>query len=163
MRSLACATFNSTSIHPLTKLDRFPNCHAPVRHPKPPRVAGQWLGASREKHMDWRCPSCNESVPATFDLCWNCGQPEQTKNPRTTVAASESSVQQNPTNARALRRCFRWLLMFLTGAAALDLLFHGITRFSILVGIQLLLAPLLSILFIYLFGTTTHEPGSPCR
>ena len=22
---------------------------------------------------DWPCPSCNESNPATFDLCWSCG------------------------------------------------------------------------------------------
>lgn len=22
---------------------------------------------------DWSCPTCGESVPATFDLCWNCG------------------------------------------------------------------------------------------
>ena len=21
---------------------------------------------------DWHCTSCNESVPASFDLCWNC-------------------------------------------------------------------------------------------
>jgi predicted amidophosphoribosyltransferase len=24
---------------------------------------------------DWPCPACGESVPATFDLCWNCGRP----------------------------------------------------------------------------------------
>ena len=23
--------------------------------------------------LDWSCPSCNESNPATFDLCWSCG------------------------------------------------------------------------------------------
>ncbi|HSV14575.1 MAG TPA: methyltransferase domain-containing protein [Tepidisphaeraceae bacterium] len=23
--------------------------------------------------VDWKCPSCRESNPANFDLCWNCG------------------------------------------------------------------------------------------
>jgi hypothetical protein len=23
---------------------------------------------------DWTCPRCDENVPQTFDLCWNCGQ-----------------------------------------------------------------------------------------
>lgn len=22
---------------------------------------------------DWSCPKCKESVPASFDSCWNCG------------------------------------------------------------------------------------------
>lgn len=26
---------------------------------------------------DWTCPKCKESVPGTFDSCWNC----QTANP----------------------------------------------------------------------------------
>ena len=21
---------------------------------------------------DWKCPSCNETVPSTFNQCWNC-------------------------------------------------------------------------------------------
>ena len=23
---------------------------------------------------EWRCPDCEETVPDTFDLCWNCGK-----------------------------------------------------------------------------------------
>jgi hypothetical protein len=116
--------------------------------------------------MDWRCPSCAESVPATFDLCWNCGRPEHNSDPPTTAENRESTEHANhrqPANVRVLRRSFRYLLIFFSCAAVIDLLYHGITRFSILVGIQLLLAPLLSILFIYLFGTTTPESGTPCR
>lgn len=26
---------------------------------------------------DWTCPACKESVPATFDVCWNCGEPRE--------------------------------------------------------------------------------------
>lgn len=116
--------------------------------------------------MDWRCPSCAESVPTTFDLCWNCGRPEHNSGPPTTAGSRESTDHANhrhPANVRVLRRSFRCLLIFFSCAAVIDLLYHGITRFSILVGIQLLLAPLLSILFIYLFGTTTSESGTPCR
>ena len=24
---------------------------------------------------DWKCASCGEEVPGTFDTCWNCGAP----------------------------------------------------------------------------------------
>ena len=166
MRLLACVTSNSTSMQPLTKLDRFPNCNAPPCRPQWSQLADRQAGISREKNMDWRCPSCAESVPTTFDMCWNCGRPEHNSGPSTTAsnrASTEGANYKHPANIRALRRCFRCLLIFFSCAAVIDLLYHGITRFSILVGIQLLIAPLLSILFIYLFGTTTPESGTPCR
>jgi hypothetical protein len=31
------------------------------------------LGPEAEAGPEWACPACNESNPATFDLCWNCG------------------------------------------------------------------------------------------
>ena len=89
--------------------------------------------------MDWCCPSCAESVPATFDMCWNCGRPEHNSGPSTTAsnrASTEGANYKHPANIRALRRCFRCLLIFFSCAAVIDLLYHGITRFSILVGIQ---------------------------
>ena len=166
MRLHACVTSNSTSMQPPTKLDRFPNCNAPPCRPQWSQLADRRAGMSQEKNMDWRCPSCAEAVPATFDMCWNCGRPEHNSGPPATISSQVSTDRENykyPENIRVLRRCFRCLLIFFSCAAVIDLLYHGITRFSILVGIQLLIAPLLSILFIYLFGTTTPESGTPCR
>ena len=27
---------------------------------------------------DWKCETCGENVPGTFDQCWNCSNPELT-------------------------------------------------------------------------------------
>ena len=165
-RLLACGTSNSASMKPLTKLDRFPKCNTPPRRPQPSQVFDRRSRAAREKNMDWCCPSCAESVPATFDLCWNCGRPGHNGDSTTNYSnrgSAEYTPPTPPANVAVLRRRFRCLLLSFSCAALVDLLYHGITRFTILVGIQLLLAPLLSILFIYLFGTTTPESGTPCR
>jgi len=29
-------------------------------------------GKDTEKRSTWICPKCSESVPSTFDRCWNC-------------------------------------------------------------------------------------------
>jgi hypothetical protein len=26
-----------------------------------------------DDHSNWRCPSCAEDNPGTFDICWQCG------------------------------------------------------------------------------------------
>ena len=28
----------------------------------------------QNESADWVCKSCSETVPGTFDTCWNCGQ-----------------------------------------------------------------------------------------
>lgn len=41
------------------------------------------LSTETTNSPDWLCPACNESVPATFDLCWSCGaaHPDRTSSP----------------------------------------------------------------------------------
>ncbi len=29
-------------------------------------------GRSKEPGSDWICPQCRETVPSSFDSCWNC-------------------------------------------------------------------------------------------
>lgn len=31
------------------------------------------FGAPPADSPDWTCPSCNETSPGTFDVCWSCG------------------------------------------------------------------------------------------
>ncbi len=36
-----------------------------------PQTIGE-PGTGKNKPTEWRCPSCGETVPNNFDLCWNC-------------------------------------------------------------------------------------------
>lgn len=47
----------------ITDDDRYAEAAALIdEFQKAPPVTGE----------DWTCPECKESVPATFDSCWNC-------------------------------------------------------------------------------------------
>jgi hypothetical protein len=37
-------------------------------------------GESDAKSGEWECPACGETVPADFDVCWNCNSEQDTGN-----------------------------------------------------------------------------------
>ncbi|MEZ5564508.1 MAG: DUF2007 domain-containing protein [Gammaproteobacteria bacterium] len=39
-----------------------------------PAVDESGSGQDRTGNISWRCPSCGEKSPASFELCWSCGQ-----------------------------------------------------------------------------------------
>ena len=166
MKSRAYETLNASKMPPRRESELSARRGVLPYHPAPLRAAEGCNDAWWEWNMEWRCSSCGESVPVTFDLCWNCGVPLQgtsSQAPATRQEATSPDGDGGPRPIPQVRRWFRLALWCLTCAAIVDLLYHGLTRFSILVGIQLLFAPLLSILFVYLFGPPTNKTGSVCR
>lgn len=68
---------------------------------------------------DWKCPSCGEEVPATFDTCWKCNterEPGQAgapvaSPPSVSVAPAAIAAPSAEADARKIANLFRWLLI----------------------------------------------------
>ena len=46
------------------------------------KLLGEIYYAPPSQGPDWRCPKCEEEVPASFDSCWQCGtvRPDSTSS-----------------------------------------------------------------------------------
>lgn len=75
------------------------------------------------QNQDWSCPSCSNTVPDTFELCWDCGTTRQgTPNPDFTPGDVLDSPNRNTARTRILQTLFYltiWIAAVLIGVSYL--------------------------------------------
>lgn len=87
----------------------------------------------RDNHApDWRCPSCKEIIPGTFDSCWSCGteagNPSVVANTGEPVTAAGPSPDVAP--AAPAKTDHHRAVLILRALLVVDLLFRIGFRFA---------------------------------
>jgi hypothetical protein len=69
--------------------------------PVEPAITEPALGVSKPEPTDWICPTCGETVPGNFELCWKCQSQEIAAVDRALAEGPSPPVEDNFMNAEA--------------------------------------------------------------